>query len=187
MKAVTIILLLCAVSVSTFAQKKKAPSKNSAANMPLSERIFFGGGGGFNTGTHALNGYRYTQLSVSPLVGYRVTMPWAVGLQTTYQMYNFPDQGVRLDQYGFAPFTQYRFGKLFAYGEYLMLNVPTFDNTSRKWYKRLPVGLGFSQPIGTRAALNVVALYDVTYDKRTSPFGTPWVFRVYITAGGVSF
>jgi hypothetical protein len=187
MKAVPLLFLLCAVSLTTFAQQPKGTSKNSAAGLPLSERLFFGGGGGFNTGIHPYYGFKYTYISVSPLVGYRVTLPWSVGVQLTYQTYRFPTQNVRLDQYGVAPFTQYRFGKLFAYGEYQVISVPTFDKSSRKLYNRLPIGIGFTQPIGSRAAINAVALYDVIYNKATSPFGSPWVLRVYVTAGGISF
>lgn len=187
MKAVSLLLLACAVSVSTFAQDRKDRSQNSASQMPLSERIFFGGGGSFSTGIHPYYGFKYTYLAVSPLVGYRITQPWSAGVQLTYSTYRFPTQGVSLNQYGFAPFTQYRFGKLFGYAEHQMLSVPTYDNISRKWYSRLPIGIGFTQPVGSRAAINAVALYDVLWDKATSPFASPWVLRLYITAGGVSF
>lgn len=187
MKAVTLLLIFCAVSISTLAQQRKGTSQNSAAGLPLNERLFFGGGGGFGAGTNPYYGFKYTYISVSPLVGYRITMPWAAGAQVTYQTYRYPDQGVKLDQYGFAPFTQYRFGKLFGYAEYQMLSVQSFDNVSRRWYKRLPIGIGFTQPISGKVAINAVALYDVTYNRATSPFGTPWVFRIYFTAGGISF
>jgi hypothetical protein len=120
-------------------------------------------------------------------VGYRITLPWSAGVQLTYQTYRFPTQNVSLDQYGAAPFTQYRFGKLFGYAEYQMISVPTFDKSSRRLYKRLPIGLGFTQPIGSRVAINAVALYDVLYNRATSPFGSPWVFRIYVTAGGIGF
>jgi hypothetical protein len=187
MKTVPLLLLICAVSFSTYAQQNKGTSPNSAAHLPLKERLFFGGGGSFTSGFHPYYGYRYNYFAISPLVGYRITMPWSAGVQLTYQTYRFPGQNISLDQYGAAPFTQYRFGKLFGYGEYQMLSVPTFDNTSRRIVKRLPIGLGFTQPIGTKVAINAVALYDVLYNKAISPFASPWVFRVYITAGGIAF
>lgn len=187
MKAVALIFFVFAVSISTFAQQNKGTSKNSAADLPLSERLFFGGGGSFGSGVHPYYGFKYTYISVSPLVGYRITMPWSAGVQVTYQTYKFPTQGVSLDQYGVSPFTQYRFGKLFGHAEYQMISVPTFDNTSRTIYKRLPLGIGFTQPIGKRAAINAVALYDVLYNRATSVFASPWVFRIYISAGGISF
>ncbi len=114
-------------------------------------------------------------------------MPFAAGVTALYQRYSFPDVKINLDQYGASPFVQYRFGKLFAYGEYHIISVPNFDRPGRGVYTRLPIGLGFSQPIGGRAAINAVALYDVTYNRATSPFTTPWILRVFITAGGISF
>ncbi|HZY82524.1 MAG TPA: hypothetical protein VFE50_23520 [Cyclobacteriaceae bacterium] len=186
MRAATLIIFILAVSASAFGQQRGTP-RNSAAGMDPSERWFFGGGGSFNGGNHPYYGGKYTQFSVSPLVGYRITMPWAAGVQVTYQQLNLQSQKVKLSQYAVAPFTQYRFGKLFGYAEYQMISVPTVDNSSRTWYKRLPIGLGFTQPIGKRAAINAVALYDVLYNRATSVFGSPWVFRIYVTAGGVSF
>jgi hypothetical protein len=187
MKAVRILLLICAVSVTAYGQRSQGTSPNSAANLPLKERLFFGGGGSFGSGVHPYYGFKYTYISVSPLVGYRITLPWAAGVQVTYQTYRFPTQGVNLDQYGVAPFTQYRFGKLFGYAEYQMISVPSFDKSFRTLYKRLPIGIGFTQPIGQRAAINAVALYDVVYNRATSPFASPWILRVYFTAGGISF
>ena len=192
MKGFLTLLLVCVVSVSAFAQfnkKNKAPKgSNSAAGLPLNERIFFGGGGGFSAGTNGL-GYRYNYISISPLVGYRVTLPWSVGLQVMYQSYNFPQLDQRINQYGFSPFTQYRFGQLFAQAEYQAISAPVVSSDTRKWFSRLPLGLGFTQPIGTRAAINAVAMYDVLWpsQRATSPFLSPWVIRIYVTAGGISF
>ncbi len=187
MRASQLVLILLLATTATYAQQRKGTSKNSAAGLPLSERIFFGGGGTFGGGIHPSNGYRYRYISISPLVGYRITMPFAAGVSVLYQRYSFPDVKINLDQYGASPFVQYRFGKLFAYGEYQMISVPNFDRPGRGVYTRLPIGLGFSQPIGGRAAINAVALYDVTYNRATSPFTTPWILRVFITAGGISF
>jgi hypothetical protein len=180
---ISILLLLIAISVSAIAQQRGKTS-NSLEGVPISERIFFGGGGGFSGGTSY--GFRYTSISVSPLVGYRLTVPWAAGVGVNYTYVRYPDVDVTLTQYGVSPFTQYRFGNLFAYAEYSVLSVPTFDNSSRSIYNRLPVGLGYTMPIGGRAALNMMALYDVLYDARDGVFGSPWVIRVFFTAGGIS-
>jgi hypothetical protein len=192
MKALLLILTLC-VSATAFAQYNQKSGKgpkgpNSASALPLSERVYFGGGGGFGAGTDA-NGLRYSYISISPLVGYRITLPWSAGLQLIYQTYNFSQIKQRYNQYGFAPFTQYRFGQLFAYGEYQVISAPRVTSDGRAMYSRLPLGIGFTQPIGTRAAINAVALYDVLWNsqRQTSPFLSPWVLRVYVTAGGISF
>jgi hypothetical protein len=114
-------------------------------------------------------------------------LPWSVGLLVQYQRYSFPDQGFTQNQYGLSPFTQYRFGKLFVHAEYQMISVPNTSNTERRMYNRLPLGLGFTQPIGPRAAINAVVMYDVLYNRRTTVFASPFIVRVYISAGGISF
>lgn len=191
MKAILTLFLVCAISVTTFGQfnkKNKPKGSNSAANLPLKERVFFGGGGGFNAGTDQY-GLRYNAISVSPLVGYRVTLSWSVGLQVLFQQFSYPQIGQKFNQYGGSVFSQYRFGQLFAHAEYQAISAPRVNSDSRGIFSRLPLGLGFTQPIGPRAAINVVALYDVLWaqNRLTSPFLSPWVFRVYFSAGGISF
>lgn len=185
MKKAVAILVLIQIGCCALAQQQRG--KNSLAGVPPNERIFFGGGGSFGGGVSGVNGFRYTYISVSPLMGYRVTVPFSVGAGINYVWYNYPDVRVSLSQFGFSPFAQYRIGKLFAYAEYSMISVPSFDNTSRSIYTRLPVGIGFSQPIGPRAAINAMALYDAIYFRYNPPvFASPWVIRVFITAGGIS-
>ncbi|HEX8059434.1 MAG TPA: hypothetical protein VF473_00800 [Cyclobacteriaceae bacterium] len=192
MKALLTLSLICLVSVASFAQFNRTngtKGSNSAKGLPLKDRVYFGGGGSFSTGVHPTYGLRYTYIAVSPLVGYRLTMPWSAGIQVMYQSYIFQQSTLNINQYGIAPFTQYRFGQLYAYAEYQMINAFNAVSEKRSMYTRLPIGLGFTQPVSTRAAINVVALYDVLYSTRSvySPFVSPWVIRVYITAGGISF
>jgi len=192
MKALLVILSVCVIATTASAQynkrnSNKGPSQNSAAGLPLKERLYFGGGGGFSAGSDTY-GNKYTYISISPLVGYRLTLPWSAGVQVMYSTYRYTQLGYNLSQYGISPFTQYRFGKLFAHAEYQAISAPSLNNTElRTMYSRLPLGLGFTQPIGPRAAINAVALYDVLYNKRTSVFPSPFIVRVYITAGGISF
>jgi hypothetical protein len=187
-----LVLLLVVLAFSASAQvnkrnKKSNAGKNSAANLPLSERLYFGGGGNFGGG-YTPDGFRYSYISVSPLVGYRITIPFSAGLGVNYINYRFPDLGRSLAQYGASPFVRYQFGRLFAYGEYSILSVASLSSSiPRRTYNRLPIGVGYSLPIGSRAALNAMALYDVLYNKRTSVFYSPWVIRVFFSAGAVSF
>jgi hypothetical protein len=148
-------------------------------SIPFSERIYFGGGGSLGGGNDYY-GYRYFAVYVNPLIGYKITQNWSAGVAINYTFLSYPDQNVKLHQYGVSPFTRYNFGKLFAYAEYQTISVPSFDNTFRRTYHRFPIGLGYTMPIGQRAALNGMALYDVMYE-RNGAFTSPWVFRVFIT------
>jgi hypothetical protein len=182
-KHALILLGLLGVCVSTIAQQR---GKNSLEGLPLKERVFFGGGAGFRGGVDA-SGNRYTYFALSPLVGYRVNVPFSVGASINYILVNYPDINTKVSQYGISPYGMYRVGKVFGYAEYSIISVPNYDNTYRATYTRFPVGLGFTQPIGSKAAINAMALYDLKYARSQRVFASPWIIRVFITAGGISF
>ena len=145
------------------------------------ERVYFGGGLGFSSGTDA-NAGRYTYVGLYPMIGYMVNNQLSVGTAITYQYYNYSDIGQEISQYGVSPFVRYNFGQLFAYSEFMILNTPSYDpGSSRKLYNRWLNGLGFSQPIGKRSSINAMGLYDVLYSRTDNVFSSPWVFRVYFS------
>ena len=185
------LIFVCLVSFAGFAQfNKNNRGSRGSAPMDLRDRVFFGGGGGFSAGTYPSNGLRYTYFAVNPLVGFRVTPAYSFGVQVLYQTYRFSQvSGLNLNQYGIAPFMQYRVGPVFAYAEYQMINALNQNGDKRSIYTRFPIGLGYTKLVGPRAAFNVVVLYDVLYNTRSvySPFASPLIVRIYITAGGVSF
>jgi hypothetical protein len=170
-----------------FSAVAQSGSSNSMSGTPWQERIFFGGGGGFGAGRSAF-GDRYTSVAVNPLMGYMVTRKFSTGLGVQYQYIGFPDVNLNLHQYGVSPFAMYRFSNLFAYGEYSVISAPFFnDPTRRATFRRLPIGLGYTMPLGRNSAVNAMALYDVIYDQRERIFTSPWVFRVFFSVGGWSF
>jgi hypothetical protein len=182
MKNVLFAILFFGAGYSVSAQ-----GNQNGGSPSFADRIYFGGGGSLNGGTNSYNFYRYFTFSVNPLVGYKITSSWSAGIGVNYTMINYPDIKVRLNQYGVSPFTRYNFGKLFTYAEYSVISVPAFDNSFRRTYKRFPLGLGYSMPLGDKAAINAMALYDLLYDRRDGAFASPWIFRVFFTAGRLSF
>lgn len=176
-------MLFVAAAVPASAQQQSGSLKGA----PLQDRIFFGGGGGFGTGRSAF-GDRYTSVSVNPLVGYKVTQKFSAGLGIQYQYIGYPDIRLDLHQYGFSPFAMYRFSNLFAFGEYSVINAPVLQDPSRRLVvRRMPLGIGYTMPLGGKAAVNAMALYDVIYDPGDRYFTSPWVFRVFFSFGGWSF
>lgn len=153
-------------------------------NAPPSwkERVYVGGGLGLNGGTDGF-GNRYFYYGLSPIIGYMVTQKFSVGTGISWQHYSYPDFKPKftIDQYGFSPFLRYNFSQLFAYGEYNLINTPTVGNTQRRNFDRLLLGLGYSQPLGNRGALNVMGLYDVLYRQQERAFASPWVLRVFFS------
>lgn len=177
MKHIITILFFFAIGGPLLAQREVEEDEGWA----LKDRIYFGGGLGLNGGNDAF-GNRYFYVALSPIVGYMVTQQFSVGTGVNWQHYNYPDVKVKFNQYGVSPFARYNFGRLFAYGEYNLINTPSFNNVDlRDNYDRMLVGLGYSQPIGRRGAINAMALYDVIYNQSDRVFSSPWVFRVFFS------
>lgn len=167
-------LLFIALAISCFAQREideRTPPK-------LSERIYFGGGFGLGGGTG------YFSIALNPIVGYMVTPKLSVGTGINWSMtsYTAINPSKSVNQYGISPFVRYNFDQLFMYGEYNLLSTNFLsDPNKRQFISRFLLGLGYSQPLGKRGAINVVGLYDVLYKQNDSPFASPWVFRVFFS------
>jgi len=179
MKIFVSLGLLFAAFLSVAQQMPAGP----VAPVPFKDRIFLGGGGGLGAGRNAF-GDRFTSIAFNPMVGYMVTPRFSTGLGINYQYIGFPDVDLRLHQYGVSPFVMYRFSNLFAFGEYSMISAPFFNDPSqRATFRRMPLGLGYTMPVGRNSAINAMALYDVIYNPADRIFASPWVFRVFFTAG----
>lgn len=178
-----ILLFLFSFSKSAFAQYKPPSARNSKATMSRGnafDKFYFGGGGGFSGGTNYLN------LSVSPLVGYKVTEEFSAGMQISYQYVKSGD--FKISNYGGGPFLRYNVGdRLFGYTqfEYLNFGYPDyFGEIQRLGFESWFVGLGYVEPLGDNFAFNILALYNLLYQSGgNSPYPSPLVFRVGIITG----
>lgn len=149
------------------------------------ERIFTGGGFGASFGSS------YDYVSVSPLIGYRITQKLAGGLQVQYRYTNYKGYySYSTNDFGLGPFLRYSlFGPIFLHAEYEYLNYQYLASANgekfRKGFNSFLAGGGFFQPIGRRAGFYALALYNFSYkDTNTlSPYNSPLVLRVGITAG----
>jgi len=155
----------------------------------LKDRIYVGGGFGLSGGTD-YSGYKYFTFSLSPIVGYMITPQLSAGTGITYQYLSYGDLNIKLHQYGVSPFVRYNIKQFFGQVEYNVISTPyvIVDNNGvyasrRATYDRLLEGIGVAQPIGERAKINLLAMYDLLYtsDRSQSPFGSPWVLRVFFS------
>ena len=179
MKAIKLFVLLCFFAQPVFAQREVDDQAD------WKERIYFGGGGGFNGGTS--NGIRYYSISVTPIVGYMVSSQMSVGTAIAYQRTTYQDFDFNYVQYGVMPFVRYNFNDFFLTAEYNYINLPDvtssqsgFSSGDRMFRSRMLFGAGYSQPLGDRTRINAMALYDVLY-QQPSVFQSPWVFRVFFS------
>ena len=146
------------------------------------DKVYFGGGFGLSIGTDV------TSVSASPLVGYRITDPFSVGMQLTYQYVNDKNYDVAFNNYGLGPFARFQVGdNYFAHAEYEYLNfeypsglTPDGDvETSRDGYNSMWLGAGYKE-----RGFFVLALYNVLYDENElSPYASPFSIRAGFSVG----
>lgn len=184
-----IVSILVCITLIAEAQnkRKKSNDENNLQGVPLKERIVTGGGFGLAFGS--------TQdfISLSPMVGYKITEKFIAGTSITYRYtkYKYYNPAIKLTDYGLGPFLRYTiFNNVFIQTEYEYLNYefPTGpEQTTRKAFSSFLAGGGFIQPIGDKAAFYVSALYNFSYREprpgEYSPYYSPLILRAGITLG----
>jgi hypothetical protein len=152
--------------------------------LPEPNPWFYGGGIGLGFGD-------VDWIELYPLIGYRVNRQLSLGGGVSYRYLND-------DRFAGAPSTTDYGSNLFARFhvtpqwfleadfEFLSHEFVRFDlSTDRDSFNTLLGGVGYSQPLGGRASIFVLALYDFTYDDNDPfyPYSDPWIVRGGISAG----
>jgi hypothetical protein len=146
----------------------RADEETDVRDLPIRERIFIGGNLGLQIGN--IN----TSVVISPMIGYRVTNRITSGLGLTYQYYRDSGWGNLagftsvIHIYGGSVFTRYLFTpNIFAHIEYEALNLDSQmgwklnpANKNRFWEQNYFAGGGYRTPLGPRANLNLMVLYN---------------------------
>lgn len=149
------------------------------------DRVFIGGNLGLSFGD-------VTNIQIAPIVGYRVTNAFSIGLGPQYQYTRIKFNGgsdLTSNNYGFNAFARYNvYDPFFIQAEYEYLNFELFrqDLTSfRDNFSSVLIGGGISQPIGARAFFNLTVLYNLSYDQSEpfQPYDSPLVVRAGINLG----
>ncbi len=185
-------ILMCFIGVLCSSVVFGQGKNNSLEGVPFKERIVFGGGlGGLSFGSYQ------DFISVSPLIGYRVTAKLIAGTGFTYRYTNYKEfsPSIKLNDYGINPFLRFTVYKnifIQTEYEYLTYEYPvTRTTTSRRDFNSVLVGGGFAQPIGEKASLYIMALYNLSYKNPSvgnySPYDSPLVIRAGITIGNFGF
>ena len=155
----------------------------------ISDKLYFGGGFGLSTGTDV------TSISASPLVGYKISDPFSVGMSLTYQYVGEKDSDASLSNFGLGPFARFQVtDEYFIHAEYEYLNYEyvsgfaTQDGdvpTERNSYNSLWLGVGYGGPIGRNGGFFVLALYNVLYDpaEEPQPYASPLSIRAGFAVG----
>jgi hypothetical protein len=187
MRTILCVLLISYCSVSAFAQGEA----NSLKGVPFKERIVTGGGLGASFGSNQ------DFISVSPLIGYRLTAKLIAGTSLTYRYtnYKYYKPSIKLNDYGVSPFLQfYVYRNIFLQTEYEHLNYEfpvTTTETTRKNFDSFLAGGGFIQPLGDNVGFYLMAMYNFSYKSpqagEYTPYDSPLVIRAGISIGRFSF
>ena len=177
-------LTLLFVSKITFGQDyNQNYGENTKPKKTFASHLFFGGGLGLQFGS-------ITLIEISPLVGYKITPKFSIGVSPTYKYYHYNDyygQGLDLktNVFGGSIFSRYFiFENVFAHVEYESLayktEVPSYPVT-RQQYNSFFVGGGYNQRIGGNSAMYILVLWNLN-DTQYSPYSNP-VIRVGFSVG----
>ena len=177
-----LILMLILVSEMTIGQNyepnygETTKPKNSFAS-----HLYFGGGLGLQFGTATL-------VEISPLVGYKITPKFSIGVSPTYKYYSYNYYGygkIRTNVFGGSIFSRYFiFENVFAHVEYETLAYNTREPNQTAYmqqYDSFFVGGGYNQRIGGNSAMYILVLWNLN-DTQYSPYSNP-VIRVGFSFG----
>ena len=172
-------ITISAQSDST-AQKQSEPVQQTEKSQSMGSRWYYGG----NIGFSFWNDYFY--LSISPLVGYKITPQFSVGAKIgyAYSSDSSVDPTFNTSNYGGSLFTRYRIiPQFYLHGEFAYIS---YENvylrplggytTERNWVPFLLLGGGFSQMISPNVWAYAEVLFDVINDSN-SPYesGDPFI------------
>jgi len=191
-------LLLCLLLVTAVhfaeAQYYKTDTTTAAPTKKKVDpsRIIIGGSLGLAFGD-------YTNINISPLIGYRISQLFAAGININAQygserLSNYSNITTQRNQY--TIFGGGVWGRVYPV-DFLFIHVqPEYNAVSLKstFYDpktivkdhygvpSLLMGGGYSQPVGGRAAFSIMALYDVLQDSR-SPYQNGLILRIGASLG----
>ncbi len=178
MKRLILTLFIVSISSLAFAQWGEEEMSDKPT---FRDRIFTGGGFGLSFSTY------YNYFSLSPIIGYKITPKFVGGIGLQYQHYQYKtNPSISTNNYGGSVFLRYKiFAPFFLHTEYEYLNYQ-FNERDRKGFSSLMAGGGLFQPIGRKAGIFVMALYNFSYQGSNSLYSiynSPLVLRAGITVG----
>ncbi|MBN1250628.1 MAG: hypothetical protein JXA16_00730, partial [Bacteroidales bacterium] len=135
----------------------------------VKDKLYFGGGIGLQFGT-------LTIIDLKPLIGYRITPKFNVGMQFTYSYIQNNTTQFSTDVYGGSIFTEYYiYEGIFAHAEIEALNMEYYDSNwelQRKWFDNYLVGGGYFQKMGQRGGVYFMILWNLNQNE-LSPYSNP--------------
>ena len=171
-----LFLLTSLISIPAFAQENEPPTTLAApaAKAPFWDHVFTGGNIGLQFGSQTI-------IELAPILGYKITDKFAMGVGFKYLYYKFKDSyyNYSTNIYGGSVFARHTIVEnLYAHAEVEVLNmeVPELYRYTRKNVTSVFLGGGYRQMLGERASANILLLYNVN-ESVYSPYRNP-VLRI---------
>ncbi|SFW70372.1 hypothetical protein [Chitinophaga sancti] len=187
-------LLFCLFLLATvhLAQAQYYKSDTARIKERNTSRLMIGGSAGLAFGD-------YTNIDFSPIIGLRFNEMFAAGVAINAQYgaehFRYYDGSTqKRNQYTilggglWGRFYPFDFMFIHVQPEYNAISVKTTLYNPKQTYTdhygvpSLLLGGGYVQPVSDRAAINIMALYDVVQDSR-SPYSNGLILRVGATLG----
>ena len=178
MKKLIITLLLVSFSLAMAQQDStKTTTQYPTQKSSLSDKIYFGGGVGFNFWGD------YFRIAVEPMIGYKVTPKLSAGVKLMYEYIKYSTASERTyNNFGGSIFSRYRvipqfyIHAEFAYYSYKYSSKFLGSPSEREWVPFLLLGGGYSQQISKNTWAYAQALWDVIQDDKSPYLGSePWI------------
>ena len=176
MKNLFVIFLFVAFSF-TVAQQDSTRStyEKTSPKKPLSEKIYYGGGIGFNFWGD------YFRIAVEPMVGCKVTPKLSAGVKLMYEYIEYSTASeTTYNNFGGSLFSRFRvIPQFYLHAEFAYYGYQystKFTDSEREWVPFLLLGGGYSQQISKNTWAYAQALWDVIQDDK-SPYSNsePWI------------
>jgi hypothetical protein len=160
----------------------QVPVRNNVDSRPFFQRI------DFDINTSFWINPSSTFFEFSPVVSYRFPKIISIGTGPAYIYNRDRKQEVNLSGWGGKVFSRAQLTKWFyAYTEYQGINnqyISGFNSStnevtkSKEYVDSWFLSLGVNIRITKRHGINMQALYDVLYNKETSPYYGAWTYRI---------
>lgn len=183
--------------------KYNSKNKKKREQTDFLDHLVFGGGLSLSLGN-------YTAISVAPVVGYRITDNFSAGIGLGYQYVRIKDYlpvpsntgganewwDLKANVFSTSAWARYIvWNNLFVHAEYEMnfmrFKGPGYDRsgtgniveiTEKYQVPCVLVGGGYRTPVGDKASVNFLLLYDAMQDTY-SPYGNQPFFRIQFLMG----
>lgn len=157
-------------------KKVEKEEKDEEIPSTLLDRLYFGGWFNIQFGN-------VTVIGLSPVVGYRLTPQYMLGVGLTYEYYKDRRFTNGVDVLGYQLFSRYYFTPgIFVHGEYNAISYKKQTASipeDRQWFYSPLVGGGYFASFGgSRAGLNLTVLYNLNHDINNFRYPNPFIFRI---------